>query len=134
MSEENLEILEEIERKFRAHRRTTTHGVGKRWPEELKVLLRQAHAQGVSLRRLSLVRQVHKEVMKKWLVQDNDGRVRIRELMVVDAKATRPRNAEAISFILVKLPNGISMELPLHCLTTEVIHILGSAGVRLTNV
>ncbi len=66
--------LEEIESKFRAHRKTTTHGVGKRWPEELKELLRQAHVQGFSLRRLSLVSQVHQEILKRWLVQDSEGK------------------------------------------------------------
>ncbi len=134
MSQEDLVILEEIESKFRAHRKTTTHGVGKRWPEELKELLRQAYAQGFSIRRLSLTSQIHQEILKRWLIQASEGKIRIRELVVVDTKTVQPRRLESTPTINIKLPNGISMELPIHCLTTEIIHIFGSAGVRLADV
>lgn len=110
--------LEELEKKFREYRRKHKIGPGFRWPEEMKSEIRRAYDLGVPLRRLSIVCQIHTEVVKKWTCINENGDLRFRELVVVDKEHLQERPKLMAYFIL---PNNIKCELPVEALCPEIV-------------
>ncbi|MBX9704274.1 MAG: hypothetical protein K2X39_09000 [Silvanigrellaceae bacterium] len=119
-----------LEEKFREYRKACKLGVGKRWPEEFKELVRQAHEQGVTARRLSLLCQVHSEVIRKWLLRDRFGKLRFQELTVLKESNLRKNKFPSMK---VLLPNWIKIEVSLEYFTTEAIHKLCSVPFSRVN-
>lgn len=127
-SEVNVEELEKI---FSDYRKNNNTGPGKKYPDEYKELVRKAHEKGLSLRKLSLLCQLHSEVIKRWVVRNKSGKFLFRELTVVEnSPHSQNQQVKDQSEITVELPNGIKIQIPINYFSTEIVYVLGSVVLR----
>jgi transposase-like protein len=125
--------LEELEKNFSEYRKKNGTGIGKKYPEEFKELVRKAYNNGASLRKISLICQIHTECLKRWVVRNKEGQFLFKELSVVPENSYSIKQRKKKSPIIrVDLPNGIKIKIPLESFSTELVHILGTTALRLS--
>lgn len=127
-------IRAKIQEKFAEFNQTIPSSQGRRYPADLRELIRRGYSAGVSITDLSRLSGMSRSAVD-FVVKDRSkpNRPAARRLQVVDREfievETEPERATTPSPMVIKLPSGLSLELSdSRALTVDLLHMLMRVG------